>query len=333
MLQEILKKEPSFRLRQIKESLFDSQYTRWEDIFTLPKNLRAELEEKIPWMSVEEVRKQTSKKDGTMKSLLKIRDGFAIETVAMKNTRDAWTLCLSSQAGCPVGCAFCATGKMGFKRNLQWEEILDQYRYWMYQGLKITNVVLMGMGEPLLNYENVRDAFSDILQYSGVGANHIVISTVGIMDKLNYILQDKLWPNVRIAISLHSAVDETRKKLVLCHPNNFYQDLINWIKTYDQKLGARNRYVSFEYLLLKGINDSEKELKAFLIFLGNIRSCKVNLLVFNDSPAQCGEFEPALEKNVLYFQSKIQDTGFVCMIRKSLGRDISGACGQLAAVE
>ncbi len=332
MLQEILKNEPAFRLKQIKESMFDAKCKGWQDITALPKNLRAELENKIPWLSVEEKNKRESKQDGTLKSLLKLKDGFCIETVAMPNTRDAWTLCLSSQAGCPVGCAFCATGKMGFKRNLEREEIIDQYRYWMYQGLKITNIVLMGMGEPFLNYENVRDAFSDILQYSGVGANHIVISTVGIMDKLNYLLEDKLWPNVRIAISLHSAISETRKKLVPCHPDNFYQDLITWANEYARKLGARNRYLSFEYVMLKGINDSEKELNALIDFLQGIGDCKVNLLVFNDSlPAKGKLFSPAAKENILYFQNEIQNAGFVCTIRKSFGVDIQGACGQLAA--
>ncbi len=331
MLQEILKKEPDFRLRQIKEAMFDVECKSWGDITTLSKNLRAELEDKIPWMSVTEIKKQKSEKDGTMKTLLKLQDGLAIETVAMPNTRDAWTLCLSSQAGCPVGCAFCATGKMGLKRNLTREEIVDQYRYWMSQNLKITNIVLMGMGEPLLNYENVRDAFSDILQYSGVGANHIVISTVGIIDKLNYLLTDERWPNVRIAISLHSAIGETRKKLVPCHTDNFYQDLIVWAKKYEEKLGAKNRYLSFELVLLKDINDSEEEAKVLIDFLKCIGSCKVNLLIYNPSlQSEKNEMESAPEKNALEFQNRIQSAGFVCTIRKSFGRDISGACGQLA---
>ncbi len=331
MLQEILKKEPDFRLQQIKKAMFDVECKSWGDITTLSKNLRAELEDKIPWMSVTEMKKQKSEKDGTMKALLKLQDGLAIETVAMPNTRDAWTLCLSSQVGCAVGCAFCATGKMGLKRNLTREEIVDQYRYWMSQNLKITNVVLMGMGEPLLNYENVRDAFSDILRYSGVGANHIVISTVGIIDKLNYLLTDELWPNVRIAISLHSAIGETRKKLVPFHTDNFYQDLIVWAKKYEEKLGAKNRYLSFELVLLKGVNDSEEEAKALIDFLKCIGLCKINLLIYNPSlQSEKNEMESTLEKNALEFQNRIQSTGFICTIRKSFGRDISGACGQLA---
>lgn len=331
MLQEILKKEPVFRLRQIKEAMFDMKCKGWEDIIALPKNLRAELENKISWLAVEEKNKLESKQDGTIKSLLELRDGFCIETVAMKNTRNAWTLCLSSQAGCPVGCAFCATGKMGFKRNLEREEIIDQYRYWLYQDMSITNIVLMGMGEPFLNYDNVRDAFSDILQYSGVGANHIVISTVGIIEKLNYLLEDNLWPNVRIAVSLHSVINETRKKLVPCHTDNFYQNLIDWAKEYDRKLGARNRYLSFEYVMLKDINDSEKELNALIDFLKEIGYCKVNLLLYNASLLVQGKtFKPADRNRVFNFQNKIQDAGFTCTIRKSFGVDIQGACGQLA---
>ncbi len=332
MLQKILAKEPPFRSRQIKEAMFDAKCKNWGDITTLPKNLREELENKIPWMSVIEIKKRKSEKDGTIKALLRLQDGLAIETVAMTNTRDAWTLCLSSQAGCPVGCVFCATGKMGLKRNLTREEIVDQYRYWMNQNLKITNIVLMGMGEPLLNYENVRDAFSDILRYSNVGSNHIVISSVGIIDKLNYLLTDEMWPNVRLAISLHSAIGETRKKLVPCHTDNFYQDLINWAKKYQNKLGAKNRYLSFELVLLENINDSKKETEVLIDFLKNFGSLKVNLLMCNPSlQSEKSDLKSVSEKSALEFQKKIQSAGFVCTIRKSFGQDISGACGQLAA--
>lgn len=279
-------------------------------------------------MSVEEKDLQKSEIDGSEKALLQLQDGGLIETVLMENSKGNSTICVSSQVGCPVGCAFCNTGKMGLKRNLTKEEIIDQYRFWMYKENNISNIVFMGMGEPFLNYENVRNAIIDILKYTEIGKNHIVVSTVGVMDKLDNILNDELWSNVRLAISLHSAVNETRKKLIPIHTDKFFKDLTEWSEKYHKKFGGRNLYLSIEYTLLGEVNDSFEEAKALINFLKKIERVKVNLISYNQTV--CG-FRPAKEKYILKFQELIKKAGFVCTLRKSLGADIYGACGQLAA--
>lgn len=322
-----LENEPSYRIRQIKEALFNPKIKSWEDVFVLPKTLREKFKKESPWISAREENLKVSG-DGSKKAVLKLQDSNSIETVLMKNARGEWTVCLSAQAGCPIGCAFCSTGKAGLKRNLTKEEIADQFRFWMWQNLRITNVVFMGMGEPFLNYENVRDATKDIMEYAGIGQNHIVISTIGVLDRLNFLLDDPLWPNVRLAISLHSAKEETRKKLIPFHKENFYDELIKWVKAYQKKLASNNRYLSFEYVLLKGVNDSAEEARELVKFLGRAGKAKVNLIPYN-IPADGMAFMPTSRADDEAFQNIIKKAGFACTIRKSYGADIFGACGQL----
>ncbi len=321
----ILENEPAYRLKQIKEALFNPKNTGWEDITVLPKELREKLKKEVSWISFELADIKISKIDGSKKAILKLQDNNLIESVLIKNARGEYTLCLSTQVGCPIGCVFCNTGKMGFKRNLTKEEIIDQFRFWM-RDANITNIVVMGMGEPLLNYENVRDALRDILEYTEIGQNHIVLSTAGIIEKLNFLLEDPLWTNVRIAISLHSANNATRRKIIPVHKDNFFEEIIKWAKKYHEKLAAKNRGLNFEYVLLKDINDGDKDLKDLLNFLGRIGKSKVNLIPFNKS---AGNFMPTDKKIEEEFQNKIKNAGFTCTIRKSYGADISGACGQL----
>lgn len=318
--------EPSFRIRQIKEALFNPKIKNWENISVLPKNLKERLKNNTPWLFVA-LKDLKVSKDGSEKAVLELKDNNSIETVLMKNARGEWTVCVSTQVGCPIGCSFCSTGKMGFKRNLTKEEIIDQFRFWMSQDLRITNVVFMGMGEPFLNYENVRDATKDFIEYALIGQNHIVISTIGILDSLNFLLEDPLWPNVRIAISLHSAKGDTRKRLIPFHKENFYDELVKWARIYQKKLASNNRYLSFEYVLLKGVNDSYEEARELVKFLSRMGKAKVNLIPYNKS---IGDFMPAGRKREEEFQEKIKSAGFTCTIRKSYGDDISGACGQLA---
>lgn len=346
MLEQILSNEPAFRIKQAKEGLFVVGKWGWEDISSLPKNVRAEISKNIPWVSVFAKDIKTSSIDKAEKALLKLEDGNLIETVLMSNVRGGYTVCVSTQAGCSIGCAFCATGKTGFKRNLETREIIDQYRFWMYQKKEICNVVFMGMGEPLLNYENVRGAISDILEFTEIGPNHIVVSTVGIMEGLNKILKDSLWPNVRLAISLHSAIDSTRKKIVPAHTEKFYADIIKWAKEYQKKYGSKNRHLSFECVILEGINDTREESKALTDFLSKIGQVKVNLISYNSCHPERREAESrdlviqrqtrdimlCSSSRIFTFQSALKKAGFTCTIRKSYGADIQGACGQLAGM-
>lgn len=330
MLTKILKNEPRFRINQIRQALLVPAFSSWEDVKVLPANLREEINKKIPWMSVKEKNLQKSEIDESQKALLELQDGNLVETVLMINSKGSATICVSSQVGCSIGCAFCNTGKMGLKRNLTKEEIIDQYRFWLYRKNNISNIVFMGMGEPFLNYENVRDSVIEILKYTEIGKNHIVISTVGIIEKLNNILTDELYPNVRLAISLHSAINETRKKLIPIHTDKFFKELIQWSEEYHQKFGGRNLYLSIEYTLLGGVNDSFEEAEALINLLKKLGRVKVNLIPYNQTA--CG-FKPTKEKYILKFQDLIKQAGFTCTLRKSLGADIYGACGQLATTE
>lgn len=325
--EQILQDEPNYRLKQIKEALFDCKNKGWADASNLPKGLREKLEKEVPWMSIVEKDLKTGK-DGSQKALLQCGDGNLIETVLMENSRGGWTICVSSQAGCPMGCAFCQTGKTGFKRNLAENEIADQYRYWADKNKKIGNVVVMGMGEPFLNYKNVRGAISDLIKYAGIGPNHITVSTVGIIEKLNHLLEDENWPDVRLAVSLHSAENETRKKLIPSHSDDFFERLEKWSMEYLDKRKTKSGYLSFEYILIKGINDDEKSAKRLADFLRKIKKAKVNLILFNEIPKS--EFLPSDFFAAEKFQNLIKNAGFVCTIRKSLGADIAAACGQLA---
>lgn len=327
-MNQILKNEPKYRLKQIKEAVFDPDLRGWGEASSLPKELREKLNKEVPWMSVKENYLFESKTDGSKKAVLGFADGNIIETVLMDNAKGESTVCISTEAGCPIGCAFCQTGKMGFKRNLSKEEIIDQYRFWMHKGAKISNIVFMGMGEPLLNYENTRDAIRDILDFTQIGQNHIVVSTVGIMQQLNEILEDELWSNIRIAISLHSAKDSIRKMLVPAHYSGFFGDVINWNKQYQEKLASENRFLSLEYVLLGGVNDSKDDAENLTKFLQKVGQAKLNLILYNQTDA---EFLPPKQENILKFQDLIRKAGFICTIRKSYGQDINGACGQLAS--
>ncbi|MFH0856601.1 MAG: 23S rRNA (adenine(2503)-C(2))-methyltransferase RlmN [bacterium] len=325
----ILENEPSYRQRQITEALFDPKNTGWEDITVLPKELRGKLKKEVPWFSFYLQELKISKIDGSKKAVLKLCDNNLIESVLIKNARGEWTLCLSTQVGCPIGCVFCSTGKMGFRRNLTKEEIIDQFRFWMREG-NITNIVVMGMGEPLLNYENVRDGLKDIIEYANIGQNHIVLSTVGAIERLWFLLDDPLWPNVRVAISLHSVNNAIRKKIIPAHNDSFFEEIIKWAKKYQEKLAAKNRCLNFEYILIKDLNDGDNSLKELLYFLSRIGKAKVNLIPYNYS---AGNFMPATRSREEEFQNKIKSAGFTCTIRKSYGADISGACGQLITAE
>ncbi|MFH1175671.1 MAG: 23S rRNA (adenine(2503)-C(2))-methyltransferase RlmN [bacterium] len=324
----VLRGQTDFRLKQISQSLFNPKIRGWDEITSLPKGLRENLLDNIPWVFLKLKELQISEKDGSQKALLELEDGNLIEAVLMGNARGGYTVCLSSQAGCPVGCAFCSTGQMGFARNLTSNEIIDQFRFWLYRNDKINNIVIMGMGEPFLNYENVRDAVRSIIKYSEIGPNHIVVSSVGIIDKLEQVLSDESWPKARLAISLHSAIDSTRKKIVPVHNETFFADLIGWSKKYLEKFDARNSHLSFEYILLESINDSQDEAQALVSFLkeiGDRDRIKVNLIQYNQT---LGSFSPS--KRIFDFQNTIKNAGIFCAIRKSYGSDISAACGQLA---
>ncbi|MBU1126000.1 radical SAM protein, partial [Patescibacteria group bacterium] len=221
LIQNLFPKEKSFRLKQIETALFQPEIMSWDQLSTLPLSMRQTLIKEIGFISVQiEKIFETADKE-TFKAILKLDDGQSIESVLMQNKRGHWTVCVSTQIGCAMGCSFCATGKMGLKRNLNSDEIIDQYRFWQKFladhaefDQQITNLVYMGMGEPLANYEEVKDSLNRILANTEIGPTRITVSTVGVLPRLQQILTDDEWPAVKIAISLHSADTEIRQSIM-----------------------------------------------------------------------------------------------------------------------
>jgi len=336
---EIITKEPKYRLEQLYKAWFDPKNTEYGDISTFPLELREKLKD-IPWVSVKQKIMEKSREDGTIKVLLELADGSEIETVLMgrekkgKENELRHTICISSQVGCGMGCIFCATGKLGFKRNLEIMEIIDQFRFWQNylaesNGGTVDNIVVMGQGEPLLNYENIKTALSIILKNTQIGPSKITLSTVGIRSGMEKILLDADFPPVRIAISLHSAIPETRKKIVPSHQEEFLKFLPDWAKKYHEKFGSRAHFISLEYTMLANINDDEKHLKVLIGLASKMGNMRINLIPWNEllgNPNIVG----TKQEDIKDWQKKITNKGFICTVRHSQGTDISAACGQLA---
>lgn len=300
----------------------------------------------IPWMSVTSQTIQVSGNGDTHKALLGVAGDKQIESVLMKNRAGAWTICVSSQVGCAMRCGFCATGKMGLTRSLIADEIVDQYRFWNSYlvapgfslgepGLKpgatarISNIVFMGMGEPLANYEELKASLNTLLKYTDIGATHITVSTVGVLPRLEQILTDKDWPHVRLAVSLHSAIEETRKKIVPTSYDEFLPKLADWAKRYLQKFGNRRHHLTFEYVMLKGVNDTPSHAKALAVFVNRIGRIKVNLIPYNLTGV---EFARSTDSAIDQFLEILHTNHLIATTRRTMGDDIDAACGQLIVV-
>jgi 23S rRNA (adenine2503-C2)-methyltransferase len=323
--------EPKFRWKQIEQGLF-SDSSEWGELTSLSKKIRENISE-IPWMSLSLKNVQVSKNGDTHKALLTTHDDKEIETVLMQNKRGSWTICVSSQIGCAMRCGFCATGKMGLTRSLLSDEIVDQYRYWNQYiesnselSGRISNMVYMGMGEPLANYEDVKDSLNRILTYTDVGLTRILVSTVGVLPRLEQLLNDPEWPHVRLAISLHSAVSETRKEIVPTSYDEFLPKLEQWSKDYLSKFGNRRHHLTFEYVMLKDVNDTPVHAKALAKFVNRIGHVRVNLIPYNLTDM---EYECSTESTLTTFFEKLKKHGVKVTTRRPMGDDISAACGQL----
>lgn len=334
---ELFPKQPAFRWRQIETALFQPEIIDWAGVSTLPKEAREKLTVAAPFMSVQAERVLTGEGGEVVKALLKLEDDEQIESVLMKNSRGSWTVCISSQVGCAMACSFCATGKLGLKRNLTTDEIIDQVRFWQQylhkQGEdagRISNLVYMGMGEPLANYENVKVSLNIILAQTDIGPTRITVSTVGVLPRLEQILTDEDWPNVRLAISLHSVDSETRKKLMPSSYDDFLPRLQQWVKDYEKTLGNRRHHITFEYIMLAGQNDSEQDAQDLAKYVKDLNRIHVNLVPFNFvDQAYTQSREDVTER----FAAALERRDIPVTIRRSLGTEIGAACGQLAKKE
>ena len=329
MFKQFVKKHnlPTYRISQINSHYYKDFVSSWDEMSTLPKDLREQLKEEIPFSKLIYISSNTSKDGNTQKVLFKTEKGNHIESVLMKE-KGRNTVCVSCMSGCPVGCIFCATGQMGLNESLDSQQILDQILYFCRvlkpQNERVTNIVYMGMGEPLLNLENVSLSIiaitaKDMLAFS---KRRVTLSTSGYVQNLRTFLAKNL--GVKIAISLHAPNQKLRNMLMPSVSNsNSLKDLLETLDSYTKK---SNKRITYEYVLLRNINDSVEHAKELANLLKD-RLALVNLINYNEN--ECLPFKKS--KNTLLFQRILQKRGITCTIRKSLGEDIKGACGQLAS--
>ncbi|HLD07854.1 MAG TPA: 23S rRNA (adenine(2503)-C(2))-methyltransferase RlmN [Candidatus Peribacterales bacterium] len=334
LLQELFPDLPRYRTEQIEAALFQNNLKSFEDITTLPKDMRKIVAESLPWISIEGERILESARHDTAKAILKAEDGMRFESVLMANARDQWTICVSSQIGCAMGCTFCATGAMGFKRNLNADEIADQYRFWKSYlrahpklPQRISNIVFMGMGEPLGNYENVKDAIHRWLKCTDIGPTRITVSTVGVLMNMERLLTDPDWPPVRIAVSLHSADQKRREEIVPTTIPDFLVKLADWSHRYANTLGNRRHHITYEYTLLSGVNDTQELAAELARYIKKTSFAKVNVIPWN--PVKGKTFTRSAEERIEKFKAVLRAHGIDVTQRKTMGDDIAAACGQL----
>ena len=315
---------PAFHGRQVFQWIWTRGVTDFSGMTNLAQPLRRALGERFTVSTPVLETKQTSS-DGTTKFLLRLRDGRQIESVFIPDT-PAQTFCISTQVGCAMGCAFCLTGKMGLIRNLSAGEIAGQVRVLAHEtGLAgaAFNIVLMGMGEPLHNYDATMKALRIIADKQGlaVPAKRVTLSTVGVLPGLEKLAAEEFMPN--LAISLHATTDEQRSQLV---PINRKYTLDDLIATCAQFPVAKRRRITFEYVMLAGVNDTPEDARRLVRLLSGIKA-KVNLLPLNEAAGI--PFSRPADDRVNAFARVLADRGVVVSVRRSRGRDIRAACGQL----
>ncbi|GEM87480.1 23S rRNA (adenine(2503)-C(2))-methyltransferase RlmN [Meiothermus granaticius] len=315
-----------YRRGQVAAWLYQRGVADWEGMTDLPKALRLELAAQYRISEFATVQPFESA-DGSVKYLYTLLDGRQTEAVYMPYTGRK-TLCISSMVGCPAGCTFCATGRMGFGRNLTPAEILDQILYTAHhQGFsprEIRNVVLMGMGEPLLNLENVLTAIRRMLHPQGLAMSprRITLSTVGIPRGIYRLAEEEV--EVRLALSLHAPDDETRRQIIPTAHRYSIAEIMEAVRHYYATTGRR---VTLEYTLLKGLNDAEWQAKALAKHLEGL-SAHLNLIPWN--PWEGAPHQGTSRAGILKFAAALEAQGIPVSVRWSRGRDVGAACGQLA---
>jgi 23S rRNA (adenine2503-C2)-methyltransferase len=326
--------EPGYRARQIWQGLYQNLWVRPEQFSNLPAKLRQRLSEEYRFSSLNPSQNLHSKDGETIKNLFGLQDGSAIEAVLM-NYEKRRTLCISTQAGCAMGCVFCATGQMGFRRNLSSGEILEQVLYYARilkeLGESITNVVIMGMGEPFHNYEATMQAIDRLNHPQGFnfGARRFTISTVGLVPAIRRFAEEQR--QVNLAISLHAADDILRNSLL---PINHKYPLTELMQACQEYFVKTHRRLTFEWALIQGVNDTLEQARKLAILLQSFRrdgaaACHVNIIQLNPTRKYVGQ--ATTRSQALAFQAELENSGIPCTIRLRRGLDIQAGCGQLAA--
>ena len=319
--------QPAFRGRQLLAWIYRPGRVEFADMTDLAKEFRGVLAEHAVISRLDDPVIQVSR-DGTVKFGFPLADGHVIESVLIPE-EDRNTLCVSSQVGCAMGCRFCLTGSMGFARNLKTAEIVNQVcavRDWMidHDRGRLTNLVFMGMGEPLANLANLLDALSILTEQRGpdFASRRITVSTCGLVPQM---LELGRKTSVNLAVSLHATDDATRSRIMPVNDRYPLAQLMAACREFPRKKRQR---IMFEYTLLQGINDADEDARRLARLLADI-PCKINLLAMNDTGS--GEFVSPRRDRVLRFQEILRRHGYTVFIRQSRGEDISAACGQLAS--
>lgn len=343
-LKEIMKENEfqSFRAEQIYNWIYKrGEINSYDNMANTPKKLRTFLNTNYSILAVNEVKRQESSNKEATKFLLELKDGKQIECVLLKSDEGRQTLCLSSQIGCALNCQFCSTAKMGFIRNLSAGEIISQFLFVLSISEKIDNIVFMGMGEPLLNYDNVKKAIEILNNKKGMnyGIKRITLSSSGIIKGIKQLIEDSL--NIKLAVSLNSAIDSERKELMpVVSKSNSLKDLIDVLKLYQEKTGKR---FTFEYVLIPEVNMKEENANEISKLYMEL-NFNLNLIPYNNinnislsdnkkSTLNHNKHNPYSTPNnrdIERFISYFRNTGIEIVRRYRKGDDISAACGQLA---
>ena len=325
-LSAILQTEPKYRFAQVNQALFKDYISSWDEVKNLPKTLRANLATACPL----EIKAKVYKVAEGLRSekvLITLEDEETIESVLIRQKDGRNTICVSSQVGCPLNCAFCATGRYGFKRNLKSEEILEQVIFWARylkeetKDNKIDNIVFMGMGEPFLNYPEFIKAAKSLNnpETFNIGSRRLSVSTAGVLPGIKRLAGEKM--QINLAISLHAANDNTRRDIMPIAKQYTLKETLRTVDDYIRKTGRR---VMFEYLMIKDVNDRNEDALELAKIL-NKPLYLINLIPYNPT----GQFKASSRKRIEQFKKVLEDEGLPVTIRLSFGQSILAACGQL----
>jgi 23S rRNA (adenine2503-C2)-methyltransferase len=315
-------KATKFRAKQIHNWIYSKSVSDIDEMTNLSKEFREQLKS-IASVTDTKIKVKQVSKDGTIKYLIEYPDGECVETVLMRfDNRANLTACVSSQVGCAVNCSFCATGKRGFIRNLTYKEIIEQVLTIQRDtGLKVTNVVFMGQGEPLLNLDNVLKAMQIFNEDFQIGARRLTVSTSGIIPQINKLAQ--LDMQSTLALSLHAPNHEIRAKLMQIENKYPMEELHKALKNYTDKTGRR---ITIEYLLIKDLNDTLESAKELAHYLKDIK-CNINLIPYN--PTAQNDYQRPSNNSIMKFKYLMEHSGKKVTVRLERGADIDAACGQL----
>lgn len=315
--------EKPFRAKQLYQWMHEKLARSYEEMTNISKTLKEKLEENFDYTSLNMVTFQESRLDGTRKYLFELADGNVVESVWMKY-KHGNSVCISSQVGCRMGCRFCASTLDGLERNLLPGEMLDQIYYISrHTGERVSNIVVMGTGEPMDNYDNLLQFIHMLTDENGlhISQRNVTVSTCGIVPRIRQLAEEDL--QITLALSLHATTDEKRRKLMPIANAFSLEEVLDACSYYFEKTGRR---LTFEYSLVRGVNDTEEDARERVELVGHL-NCHVNLIPVN--PIEERDYRESTAQAIRAFQNRLERSKITVTVRREMGRDIDGACGQL----